>query len=135
MVGARDARRRYIVLVIVLSCVTLITLDQRAEDDGPLGALGRIAHRIVGPISGAAASVAEPVGDWFAGLTDGGELRRQNRELKSRVAELETEVARQRSALEQNEVFAKLFGEVWLDDIPSEPALVVAGSVSTSSVP
>lgn len=129
MIAGRDSRRRYILLVIVLTCVTLITLDQRAEDKGPVGALGRLAHRVVSPIASAAHDVFAPIGDWFAGLTDGGELREQNRELRRRVAELETEVARNESALEQYEVWSRLFGEVWLDDIPSVPALVTSGSV------
>ena len=41
------SRRRYVLLIIVLTAVTLITLDTRNGRSGPLGALGRAAHTIV----------------------------------------------------------------------------------------
>jgi rod shape-determining protein MreC len=128
MISDRAARRRYVLVVIVLACVTLITLDQSADDKGPLGVAGRAAHRVVGPIAGAANSVFSPIGDWLAGLTDGGALRKDNRELRNRVQELESEIQAAEGALSENERFNELFGQVWLDDIPSVGATVIAGS-------
>ncbi len=128
MISDRSARRRYVLVVIVLTCVTLITLDQSADDKGPLGAVGRAAHRVVSPIAGAANSVFSPIGDWLAGLTDGGQLRKANRELRNRVQELESEIQAAEGALAENERFNELFGQVWLDDIPSVGATVIAGS-------
>ncbi len=128
MISDRAARRRYILVVIVLTCVTLITLDQSSDDKGPLGVAGRVAHRVVSPISGAANAVVSPIGDWLAGLTDGGELRKDNRDLRNRVQELESELLEVEGALAENERFHQLFGQVWLDDISSVGASVIAGS-------
>ena len=77
MAGARRAsRRRYVLLVIVLTCLTLITLDTRSGRSGPLGVMGRIAHRIVGPVQGAVDDGARPVSDWWDGITNSGRLKR-----------------------------------------------------------
>lgn len=124
----RDGRRRYALILIVLTAITLITLDQRADDKGPIGAVARVAHRIVSPIAGGVHSVFRPIGDWFAGLTDGGELRSQNRELRNDLKELQAKVRDAERALEENKKFKLLYDEVWLDDIPSREARVVAGA-------
>jgi rod shape-determining protein MreC len=124
----RDGRRRYALILIVLTSITLITLDQRADDKGPIGAVARVAHRIVAPISGAARSVFGPVGDWLAGITDGGELRDQNRDLKNELKTLQAKIRDAERALDDNKKFKALFDEVWLDDIPSKEARIVAGS-------
>ena len=43
----RGGRRPYILVLLVLASVTLITLDQRQSDSGPIGTFGRVAHRVV----------------------------------------------------------------------------------------
>ena len=50
--------------------------------------MGRVAHRIVSPVQGAVDSVASPVSDWWNGVTDGGNLKRRNRELEEENARL-----------------------------------------------
>ena len=103
MAGARRAsRRRYVLVLIVLTCLTLITLDSRNGRSGPLGALGRVAHRIVSPVQGAVDSVARPVSDWWNGVTDGGNLKRQNRELEEQIAALRGKQAAADQAIKEN---------------------------------
>ena len=43
MIGYRRANRRYVLLLLVLTAITLITLDSRREQPGALGAVGRAA--------------------------------------------------------------------------------------------
>ena len=82
MIGYRRASRRYVLLLLVLTAITLITLDSRREQPGALGAVGRAAHTFVSPDrTGASNAVASPVGDWFDGVTNGGSLKRDNRRL------------------------------------------------------
>src|ERR1700690_1420474 len=89
MAGARRAsRRRYVLLVIVLTCLTLITLDTRNGRSGPLGALGRVAHQVVSPVQAAVDNDASPVSDWWDGVTNAGHLKRDNRRLQTEVAAL-----------------------------------------------
>lgn len=125
-VSGRDRRRRYSLALIVLTCITLITLDRRADDRGPLGVVGRVAHRIVSPISAAVDSVFDPVGDWLAGVFDGGDLRRQNEALRREIAELQGQIREADRALAENEEFRKFHGLIWLGDIPTVGATVVA---------
>ncbi len=125
---SRDGRRRYVLILIVLTAITLITLDQRADDKGPLGGTGRVAHRIVAPIAGAADRVFSPVGDWLAGLTDGGELRRRNRELTEALLEERAKNRAADAAIAENREYRRLTGEPWLDDIDHEWASVIAGA-------
>src|SRR6476661_5753267 len=60
-------RRRTILALIVLTAVTLITLDVRGS--GPISALRGGAHDMVNPIAGTVDTVFSPVGDWIDGVT------------------------------------------------------------------
>src|SRR5689334_24743612 len=95
-------RRRFVLALVLLTSVTLITLDTRNGRSGPLGAVGRAAHTIVSPIEGAVSSVTRPVGDWWNGVIDSGSIKKENRRLQKRVAELEGEQRRAADALQQN---------------------------------
>jgi rod shape-determining protein MreC len=90
-------RRRFVLALVVLTCVTLITLDTRSGRSGPLGAAGRAAHTIVSPVESAISSVTRPVGDWWSGLVDSGDIKEENRDLRRQLAELEGE--RQKAAI------------------------------------
>ncbi|MDQ1447293.1 MAG: rod shape-determining protein MreC [Actinomycetota bacterium] len=108
MAGARRAsRRRYVLLLIVLSCVTLITLDTRNGRTGSLGAMGRIAHRIVSPVQGAVDDVARPVSDWWDGIVNSGNLKRDNRRLEEQIAALRGKEAAAAEAIRENSELKK----------------------------
>ncbi len=103
MAGARRAsRRRYVLVLIVLTCLTLITLDSRNGRSGPIGALGRLAHRIVSPIGDTVDHVASPVSDWWNGVTDGGNLKKRNRQLEQDNAALRGKQAQADEAIKEN---------------------------------
>src|SRR3954451_24427464 len=108
MAGVRRAsRRRYVLLVIVLTCLTLITLDSRNGRTGPIGALGRIAHRIVSPVQGAVDDVANPVSDWWDGVSDSGHLKRDNRRLTEENARLRGLQTQAQEAIKENSELKK----------------------------
>jgi rod shape-determining protein MreC len=111
---------------VVLTCVTLITLDTRSGRSGPLGAVGRAAHTIVSPVQGAISSVTRPVGDWWSGLVDSGSIKKENRELRRRVAELEGERQKAAVAAQLNE---ELQAQVDLRDRLLQPANPVTARV------
>jgi rod shape-determining protein MreC len=110
MAGARRAsRRRYVIVLIVLTCLTLITLDSRNGRSGPFGAVGRVAHRIVSPVQGAVDSVTRPIGDWWDGVTNGGNLKRRNRDLEEQIAKLKgKETAADQATKENTDLKASL---------------------------
>lgn len=97
-------------LVLVLTAVTLITLDSRGGRSGPLGALGRAAHTLVSPIQGAVDSVATPISDWWHGVTDGANLKRDNRKLREQLAIAQGAERAAQRALAENEDLKKLLG-------------------------
>lgn len=121
----RASRRRYVLALLVLTAITLITLDRRDRDAGALGALGRAAHTVVAPIEKGVDAVASPVGDWFDGITDGTSLKRENRSLQQRVAELEDEQRRAEAALRENEVLRRELELPVLADVERVTARVV----------
>lgn len=101
-VARRTSRRRYVLLVIVLTAVTLITLDTRNGRSGPLGALGDAAHTIVGPVRRAVDDVTTPVSDWWHGVTNGGDIKQENRDLKEQLAQARGRETDAQIAIEQN---------------------------------
>ena len=110
MIGYRRANRRYVLLLLVLTAITLITLDSRREQPGALGAVGPgRAHRWSRRSNGRVNAVASPVGDWFDGVTDGGSLKRDNRRLQRRASNgCSNEQRDAKTAIEQNETLQAL---------------------------
>jgi rod shape-determining protein MreC len=126
MAGARRAgRRRYVLLVIVLTCLTLITLDSRSGRTGPLGSLGRLAHQVMSPIEGAVNDVTGPIGDWWSGLVDSGQLKRDNRRLEQENAALRGQQIAAAQAIKENEELKKLLDLQSILEVKSVNGLIV----------
>lgn len=102
-VGRGGLPRRYVLLLLVLTAVTLITLDQRRDDSGPLGAVGRVAHDVVEPIRRATDVVVAPVADWIDGVSEAGSLKDDNEELRRELAEAQAQLDRAQDAIQENE--------------------------------
>jgi rod shape-determining protein MreC len=88
------------VLVLLLACLTLITLDARGGDSSPLDPVRSVAGDLFGPVESAAAAAVRPfaaVPDFFR-TTDA--LRRDVAALKVTNSRLRTELAG--SALDRN---------------------------------
>jgi rod shape-determining protein MreC len=103
-------RRRFVLALLVLTSLTLITLDSRSGRSGPLGAVGRIAHDVVSPIERATNAAAGPIGDWWSGVIDSGQLKRENRSLRAQVAELKGKQQQAVVALNENTVLHAVLG-------------------------
>jgi rod shape-determining protein MreC len=126
MAGARrTSRRRYILLVIVLTAITLITLDTRNGRSGPLGVLGRGAHTVVAPVQSAVSSVARPMGDWLDGVTDAGDIKSENRKLKGQVQKLEGNERSAQLAITENQDLKKLLGLSSIYDVKRVNARII----------
>jgi rod shape-determining protein MreC len=121
-------RRRYVLVLLVMTSVTLITLDQRQGDAGPVGALGRFAHRVVAPASDLGSNVLSPVSDWFGGVLHAGSLKHDNARLKRELSAARIDALKGEQARSQNRILMKLDGQAFLDDIPSVVGRVVAQS-------
>ncbi|MFM8236730.1 MAG: rod shape-determining protein MreC [Actinomycetota bacterium] len=113
-VAGGPGRRRLILALLLLTAVTLIAAGGRRDDDGPLGAVGRAAHSVVAPVQRVSTGAARSVGDWWSGLTDAGDLRRDKRRLERRIAELE---GRERNASQARAEVLELKRLLGLDDV------------------
>lgn len=102
----RDRRRTRLVLaLLLLTSITLITLDYRSGSGSPLGPLRSLVSAIVGPVERAAAAIVRPV---RGALDDLGNLGSS----KDRIKELEDENAKLRAENNQAELYASRLREL-----------------------
>jgi rod shape-determining protein MreC len=94
-VALRTRARSTRLLVITLVSVSLITitLDYRQGESGPLAAVGDTALTLISPLQRAVSKVTHPIGNFFSTLAHLPSIRRENEQLKDRLAELESQVA------------------------------------------
>jgi rod shape-determining protein MreC len=123
--------RLLVVTLVSLSLVT-ITLDYRQGDSGPLAAMGDAALTVISPLQEAVSTVTKPIGNFFSTLVRLPAIRRENAELKTRVAELESEIATSTEVSSRlNELEALLGLSTSLGpDITTKAAQVIANGVS-----
>ena len=121
-------RRRTILALIVLTAVTLITLDVRGA--GPVSAVRGGAHDVVNPIAGAFDTVFSPVGDWIDGVTSAASLKHENARLQRRLDSARGRQAGARAATEENKELKKLLDLPFVEDANSIAAQVVEGAPS-----
>ena len=121
-------RRRTILALIVLTAVTLITLDVRGS--GPISALRGGAHDVVNPIAGAFDTVFSPVGDWIDGVTSAASLKDENARLRRRLDAARGQEAAARAATQENKDLKKLLDLPFVDNADAIAAQVVEGAPS-----
>jgi rod shape-determining protein MreC len=96
--GSRS-RLRFTLLLLVLTSITLLTLDFRGF--GPLESAHNGAQAVFAPVSDAATSVFRPVGNWWTGMFHSSDLEEQNKKLQQQVDELTGQVAANADAQKQ----------------------------------
>ena len=87
-----EQRARRVFALLVLACLSVITLDARAGDSSPLDPVRSAVGNVVGPMESATASAVRP-------FTDLSESLRTNHGLREDVARLESENARLRGTV------------------------------------
>lgn len=124
----RGGRSRLIVALLVLTSLTLLTLDFR---DSVLVRQARdAAGSVFSPLKGVGEAVSAPFSNAWRGITGFGDVQSENDRLRERVAELEgQEVLNAAAAQQMLELTAQLDLE-WIGAIETVRARVVAGSAS-----
>ncbi len=129
---SRARSTRLLVVTLVSASLITITVDYRQGDSGALAAAGDTAIAVIAPLQEAVSKVTDPIGNFFSTLVRLPAIRRENEELKSRVARLEEQVATTTSDRTRlNEVEALLgLQESFSARVETTAAQVIANGVS-----
>jgi rod shape-determining protein MreC len=92
---ARSAR--LVVIALVSVSLLTITVDYREGNSGPLASLGRTALTVISPLQEVVSKVTHPIGNFFSTLVRLPAIRKENEDLKDRLAEFESQTAREAS--------------------------------------
>jgi rod shape-determining protein MreC len=91
VVYRHDRRRRLTLVLLVITSLALISLDERGS--GIIDSARTAAQDVVSPLQTLADDVFNPVADWFDGLGRADELQDQNDQLRRQLADARSEVA------------------------------------------
>ncbi len=130
----RSRRQRFVLLLLVLTSVTVITLDFRGDDDGALDGIRRGARDVFAPVQSAADRAFAPIGDFFGGLTRYGDVKAENDRLRSELEEARGELLRQAGADRERQSLLELQQLTFAPNIPAVAARVVSTSPSNFQV-
>lgn len=128
VVYRRSSRRRSVLVLLVLTAITLITLDERGQGTGVIATARHGAHDLVAPLQSAADDVFTPVGEWFDGVVHESDLSRENKRLRRELTQARGQAARGRDARRENDELKKLAQLPYLAGVPSVAAEIVSGS-------
>lgn len=114
----------------MVASLTIITVDYRAQEQGPLAALGRAALGIVAPVQEAVAGIFRPVGAFFSTLANLGKLKAENTRLRAQLERISGEQAQLQDLLRENANLRQLNDLRKHLDFSTRGASVVGESVS-----
>ena len=118
-------RSRFTVMVLVMVCLTLITIDTKANGGGALSSVRSSARDLLVPAQSGLGQVAEPVADFADGLVNAGDLKAENRRLRDENGRLQGQVLQGADAQRQLTALLDLNKLEVVKDIPRVTARVV----------
>jgi rod shape-determining protein MreC len=117
-----------VLILLVLTSITLITIDARGNGGGVTRTVRDSARDAMAPVQSAVDDVLSPVADWFDGVAQSGNLKDENRTLRRELAQARGEAAQSRSVLRENGELRKLAQLPFVGDLAGVDAQVIAGS-------
>lgn len=126
----RPARSRFTLLLLVLTSITLLTLDYRGTGSGVVEAVKDGARDVFAPVQDASDTIFSPVGNFVGGVLHYGDLKSENERLRQENDELRGTVLRADDVAREQEALLDQLDLEFVDDIPREDARVVAFSPS-----
>lgn len=127
-VSRRGARPRFTLLLLVLTSVTLLTLDFRG--DGALSGVRSGAREVLSPLQSAAAAVTRPLSDIVQGVIHRGDLEAENAQLRAQLEEARGAAAEAEDAQRERRALLDIQDLDFTGDIPSVPARVISNTPS-----
>lgn len=126
----RSRRHRFVLLLLVLTSVTLITLDFRSGGTGVLASVRDGAGDVLAPVQSTVDSVLAPVGDFFGGITRYDRLRSENARLRSQLDQARSDSLRSEGAERERQTLLEQQNLTFAADIPAVAARVIATAPS-----
>lgn len=120
-------RRRSVLVLLVLTSITLITLDVRGSG-GAIGSVRNGARDALAPVQRAVDDIFTPVGDWFDGVIHRGALERDNVKLRRELADARGQAAQAKSLVDENQQLKALDHLTFLGGVSTVAADVVQGT-------
>ena len=126
----RTSRPRFTLGLIVLTALTLITLDYRANGGGVTGSVRNATRTALNPVGDAVGFVVTPIGNTIGGVLDFGRVRNENAHLRDELARSRSDVIEAQDAKRQLKTALDQIGLEGSGDIPSVAARVTGSSAS-----
>lgn len=130
----RSARPRFILLILVLTAITLVTIDTRSNGGGVTGTIRSRAQDVFAPVQSATHSVLRPIGDFFTGALHYGSLKRENAQLRDQLAQARGDALGSADAQRELQILSEQAHLDFVGNIPTVAAQVVDTSSSNFEV-
>jgi rod shape-determining protein MreC len=124
----RIGRSRFTLILLILTSVTLLTLDFHGF--GPIDSARSGALSVFAPVGDGAASLFKPVGNFWHGAFQYDDLKRQNDELQAQVDELHGQITSGDVAKQSLQQLLEQANLPFVGDLPTTRARVVSGAVA-----
>jgi len=109
--------------------LTIITIDYREGDSGPLADMGRAARTLMAPLQEAVTNATRPVGNFFSGVAHLPSLAQENSDLKAQLGDAQARLNATSQIEAQNQELLDLLNlkRIYPTGVP---AVVIANSPS-----
>lgn len=126
----RPARSRFTLLLLVLTSVTLLTLDYRGAGAGTIAFVKDGVRDAFAPVQRVSDRVFAPVGNFVGGIVHYGDLEDENDRLRQEIAEIRGGLYRADDAERERQALLDNLDLPTPDDIPRVDARVVSTNPS-----
>jgi rod shape-determining protein MreC len=124
VVYRHDRRRRLTLVLLVITSLALISLDERGS--GIINSARTAAQDVVSPLQTLADDVINPVADWFDGLGRANELQDENDRLRAQLDSARSEIAAAKGSLAELTELRQILDLPTIDDSTGVTAEVVS---------
>jgi rod shape-determining protein MreC len=126
----RPARSRFTLLLLVLTSVTLLTLDYRGAGSGTIGVVKDAVRDAFAPVQRVSDRAFAPVGHFVGGILHYGDLESENERLREEIADIRGDLYKADDADRERRALLDQLDLPTPEDIPRVDARVVSTSPS-----
>lgn len=127
----RTGRSRLTLALLIVTSLAVLTLDFR--DAAIVDSLRGAAATVFSPLRGVADAVTDPFQNGWNGITDYGDVKSENEDLRRRLEEAEGRAIQGENAIAELEALLEEVGIDYVGDVPRTAARVLSGPVGNFS--